>query len=290
MTKRAKKKYDNYKTNPDNKYIVVEGNRRLATIQGLLSGDLAYLINDDIKKQLANLPILFYPNRKSVLNFLGVHHLAGVRKWNVYARARYIVGLKREQGYSIDKIQNIIGDKKNSAKKTYVCYRLLEIVAEYDESFVLKDAKNNFSFLQLATGQGGIKNYLGLKNWKDIDDIDQPIPADKKENLKNLFLCLFDNNYGDSYIRESRDITGKLNKILDNEESTKKLLVTKNIDTAYALTDGVGEFIKNSLEKSKEHLKEIVAELVIYKDNKEIFKRDLKEIESYIEEIKNKLN
>ena len=109
-------KYIKYSEDNQSKFIVVEGNRRLATIQGLLDRELNYPISNDIKKQFKDLPVLFYPNRKSVLAFLGVHHLAGVRKWNVYERARYIVKLKKE-GWSILDIQRKVGDKKKLCKK-----------------------------------------------------------------------------------------------------------------------------------------------------------------------------
>ena len=106
-----------------------------------------------MKEQFKKLPVLFYPNRDDVLGFLGVHHLSGVRKWNVYERARFIAQLKLKKKMSIEDIQRTIGDKKNSAKKTYVCY-CLKIIEKYDGSF---DTKSNFSFLQLATGQSSIR-------------------------------------------------------------------------------------------------------------------------------------
>lgn len=79
------------------------------------------------------------------------------------------------------KFKNLIGDRINSAKQTYGCYRLIEILEDYDESFNTRDAKERFSSLQLATGQGSIKDFLGLKSWKNVEDIEKPIPENKKE-------------------------------------------------------------------------------------------------------------
>jgi hypothetical protein len=112
--------YTKFYKNTASEYIVVEGNRRLATIQGLL-----------------------YPNRNDVLAFLGVHHLLGVRKWNIYERARFIVSLKRDKNLSINDIQKSIGDRRNSAKQTYGCYRLIEILKDYDESFNTRGLSEN---------------------------------------------------------------------------------------------------------------------------------------------------
>ena len=269
---------------------MVEGNRRLATMQGVLNGNLNYQFSDNIHEQLKRLPVLFYPNRKSVLNFLGVHHLAGVRKWNTYERARYIISLKRDHGRSIEEIQNIIGDRKNSAKKTYICYRLIELIEEYDDSFGVKNAKEDFSFLQLSTGQGGIKKYIGLKNWSEIEDVEEPVPKEKREKLKNLFSFLFDSNHRKRVIRESRDITNFLSKILENEEATKVLVTTRNIDIAYDFTDGKKDFLEKLFDKAEQSLKTISSDLSTYKDDKESFKEKIENIETFINEIQEKIS
>jgi len=253
---KTKKDYDDYRENQANKFIVAEGNRRLATIIGLKKNEFTGITAPvHIINQFSDLPALFYPSRNEVLPFLGVHHLAGVRKWNVYERARYVVQLKRDKGYTLEDIQKIIGDRKNSSKKIYGCYRLIEIIEEYDESFDIKDAKSNFSFLQLATGQGPIRDYIGLPAWKDIKDWENPIPEDKKENLKFLFKCLFDSQqYGKSLIKESRDITSKLNRILADADATKHLEESEDINSSFDMIGG--ELI--ALEKySKEARKKL---------------------------------
>ena len=231
--------YNTYKDSPQNQYIVVEGNRRLSTIQGLLKNQFKeHPITEELEKQFKNLPVLFYPNKDEVLAFLGVRHLAGVRKWNVYERAQFIVTLKRDQKMPVEDIQRTIGDRKNSAKKTYVCYRLIEIIKDYDGSFNTRDAKSNFSFLQLATGQGPIREFIGLDSWNNIEDLEEPIPKDKKEELKFLFECLFDNGNKRSLIEESRDITKKLSKILDDKKATEIFKNDRNIDNAFNMIGG----------------------------------------------------
>ena len=297
--------YKKYHENPQSQFIVVEGNRRLATIQGLLKGKLLnderlpYQISDNVRAQLEHLPALFYPNRESVINFLGVHHLAGVRKWNVYERARYIVHLTRNRKYSIKDIQNIIGDRKNSAKKTYICYRLIEILQEYDESFGISDAKDNFSFLQLATGQGPIRAYIGLPTWNSIEGntIENPIPKEKYENLKNLFLCLFNSSYGRSLIGESREITSRISKILVDKEATKYLFTHKDLESAFEMVGGTAQFFNTLAGKSKRNLESISGQLTTFnfsgtqsQKEKNKLTATISDIQTIIAEIQQKLN
>jgi len=277
------KKYQEYLEDTRNEFIVVEGNRRLATIQELLAANLLdsqrkpYPISDELRVQCENLPILVYPDRTSVLVFLGVHHLAGVRKWEVYERARYIVHLKRDVKYSMEKIQKVIGDRKNSAKKTYVCFRLIEMVDEYDENFNVKDAKDNFSFLLLALGQAPIREYIGLPSWGEIENIDAPIADEDREKLKDVFLCLFDSNYGQSFIRESRDITRMLSKILSDKDATQDLLDNKNIEQGFNMVGGVANLLNASAEKSKRQLETIVGKVVTFDFESNEHNRDEKQ-------------
>ena len=291
--------YNNYKKNPNSQYIVVEGNRRLSAIRGLIQDKFIDSITEQLKEQFKKLPVLFYPNRDDVLGFLGVHHLSGVRKWNVYERARFIAQLKLKKKMSIEDIQRTIGDRKNSAKKTYVCYCLIGIIEEYDGSFDTRNAKSNFSFLQLATGQGPIRDFIGLPFWQEINsnDLENPIPDNKRENLKFLFECLFDNgNEKKRLIKESRDITGKLSKILEDENATTIFKQDRNIDYAFNMIGGELDGLNNLSGEAQKKLEtingklssmDIKTEVSTYKKGKELQKK-IVAISSVVRDINRK--
>lgn len=61
--------YIKFYGNTASEYIVVEGNRRLSTIQGMLDSKLKYDITDTFREYSKKLPVLFYPNRNDVLAF-----------------------------------------------------------------------------------------------------------------------------------------------------------------------------------------------------------------------------
>lgn len=87
-------------TNPRKKgrYIVVEGNRRLATLK-ILHGDYPeYKITDQdpTRVQLAelkNIPCLEATNRDEVNSYLAHRHIGGMKTWSPEARARFIRGM-----------------------------------------------------------------------------------------------------------------------------------------------------------------------------------------------------
>ena len=293
-------KYNEYVKSPESKkYIVVEGNRRLTAIKLLSRGESDYTASDDVREQFKKLPVLLYPNRKEVLSFLGVRHLVGVRKWNVYERARYIVKLKRHDKMSIEKIQKIIGDRKNSAKKIYVCYRLIETVEEFDDDFEVRDSKGNFSFLQLATGQQTIRNYIGLQPFKRIKEegMENPIPEDKKEKLVFLFKCLFDSRGRKALIRESRDITNKLKNVLGDEDATRDLEENEDIDSAYQLIGGDIVALEKISGTAKKKLQDLAGTLsgiklsrINEKEEGKSFKENFGKIKEIVRSIEATLN
>jgi hypothetical protein len=231
--------------NKDTKFIVVEGNRRIATVKILLSDEIKTELkikewpelSEPIIDDISSLPVIIYPKRKDVVPYLGVRHIIGIKKWEPYAKARYIAGMIGK-GFSLDEIQKSIGDRGTSTRKSYVCYKLIEIMEEEEEGSTDK-AKSVFSYLLLSLGQGAIKEYLGInKKWSEVD-VENPISPDKIPNLKNLFSYLFGEGKEKlAVIKESRDITGKLTHVLRIKETADYLFQTRDLDAAYDRSDG----------------------------------------------------
>ncbi len=250
-----------YLTKSDTKFTVLEGNRRLSTIKLLISSALRVKlkvrtfpdITDEIKDDISLLPVIIYPTRQEVLPYLGVRHISGIKKWEPYAKARYIANMV-EKGYSIDAIQQQVGDRSNSARKFYLCYQLLE-VAKYEFSLETNKAENFFSYLILASGQGSVKDYLGLsKRIQDID-LENPVPDAKLQNLKNIFSWLFGEGREKlPVVKESRDITDKLTPVLRNAKATEYLTLTRDLNEAYERSDGDEELLKKYLTKANSFL------------------------------------
>lgn len=253
----SSKEYLDFINNPETKFIVVEGNRRLSTIKLLLHPELRNAlkirnfpeISDAVKEDIAVLPVIIYPNRKEVLPYLGVRHISGIKKWEPYAKARYVAKMV-EQGFSIDDIQKQVGDRSNSARKIYLCYQLIE-VAKDEFDLNTDKAENFFSYLLLASGQGSIKDYLGIEKRIQEVDLEKPIPPNKLENLKNLFSWLF----GEGreilpVIKESRDITSKLSPVLRVPEATEYLKITRDLTEAYERSDGEEELLKRNFVRA----------------------------------------
>jgi hypothetical protein len=224
--------------------VVVEGNRRLATVKLLLDLELREKLRikhwPNLSKQviddLAILPIIVYPRRSEVIPYLGVRHIVGIQKWDSYAKARYVVQLI-ESGLTIKQVKEQIGGKRDSVTPSYVGFKLLEQV-EDEFGFDTGQAKRDFSLLLLAIGQGKIKRFLGLPRKLSDVNLDEPVATEHLENLRNLVSWMFGDGKKAPVIYESRDITNYLSHILASPTAISYLESTRDLMGAYDRSDG----------------------------------------------------
>jgi hypothetical protein len=253
---KSERGYEEFLRKNDTRFIVVEGNRRLCTVKLLLSGELdSFTLEQEVRNDLINLPVIIYPKRKDVISYLGARHIIGVKKWDAYAKARYVASMREDYGLTIDEIQQSVGDTSNSARKTYACYRLIETMESEFESYDTSKAKENFSYLMLASGQGAVKEFLGLpKQWGNVSE-DDPVPKEKMENLFLLFSWLFGEGKEKSkVVDESRDITGKLSPILRDADATEYLKDSRDLNEAYERCGGEGLLLIKYIKRANRDL------------------------------------
>ena len=251
------------------KFIVVEGNRRLSTVKLLSSEDLQSelkiknwpIVKPKFRSTLKHLPVVVYPDRASVATYIGIRHIGGLKKWEPYEKARYVKSLIEEQGIDINDVQQMVGDKGNSIRKSYLCYILINIIeTEFDLPKTVEKAKSRFSYLLLSLGQTSIKSYLGIEaNYSQID-FKKPIREDKKDSLKDVFSWLFGEGPKiPAVINESRDITNYLSPVLKIPKSISLLKSTRDLIDAYELSDGEKELLIKYATKATSELGKIVA-------------------------------
>ncbi len=243
------------------RFVAAEGNRRVATIKILLDSkkqtELGIrnwpTLDADVAKDLSTIPAIVYDDRDEVLPYLGVRHIAGIMKWDSYAKARYVANMVHA-GYNLEEIQNQIGDRQNSARKHYLCYQLVQQTKnEFD--FDIEPAKENFSYLMLATGQGAIKRYLGIPSSLENVNLEEPISKEKLPDLKNLFSFIFgEGKKKPSVLGESRDITNFLSHVLSNEQATDFLIKTRDLSAAFELSDGEEVMVRKYLASANRRL------------------------------------
>ena len=239
--------------------VVVEGNRRLAALKILLDSSTRESrklhnwprISEALTRRLSQVPAIIYRLRHEVLPYLGVRHIAGIRKWDSFAKARYIAGMRTE-GFSISDIEEQIGGRQDSARKLFICYQLVQ-TAKKQMRLDITAAKENFSYLLLAINQGPIKEFLGWPSKIEEIDVDRPIARGRRTHFGHLFTWLYGNG-GPPVIGESRDITRFLAPILKSEQATKKLVETRDLRLAYDYSGGEEGMLLDLITEARRRL------------------------------------
>ena len=286
----------------DFKYIVIEGNRRTTSVKLLLSdneivdSDFPKVTNDEVLENLKKIPAIIYKNREDVDIYLSVRHIAGNRKWDAFAKAKYIFEKVnkineeiKDTTKSIEILSTQIGDKSNVVKKYYIYYKIFQEIEDDVLSYSSKHIKDRFSLLEvsLASGNTTIAQYIGLPSFRHINFEENLIKPNKVDELKNVTEWIFgkDDQGNGSIINDSRQISQLLKPILGNEEATQHLKVFEDLDGAYQLTSGEESLVIGNIKKSSKLISNILNKVKKYKDNPD-FIGSLEELIDNIETVK----
>jgi hypothetical protein len=250
---------------PATRFTVVEGNRRLATARILREQATRQKlhirnwpeITPEVREDLDELPVIIYPTRKEVLPYLGVRHITGNKKWDSYAKARYISAMLDED-YSVDEIEREVGDRSQGVLKNAIAYKVLE-QAKVELDVDISRAKEDFSYMLLAIGQRNIKLFLGWSKPSQRSDeikvlplsevpLSDPIPESHLSNLQDFLSWI----YGEGskklpVIKESRDITNYLSHVVASPSAIAYLKKTRDLYEAWELTDGEESMVRSLL-------------------------------------------
>ncbi|MCT1588446.1 ParB N-terminal domain-containing protein [Morganella morganii] len=230
------------------KYIVVEGNRRLAAVK-LLNGDLhapkrklkgVLEIIDDTTHKPKKLPCIIYKNREDVLRYIGYRHITGVKEWDSLSKAKYLKELcdtfykNEEKDIVLKNLAREIGSRPHYVATLLTALNLYEVAHESDFfDLPMKAADVEFSYITTALGYSKITNWLGLKDKKDFID-----PELNEENLKRIFSWFFvPDQQGRTIIGESRRIKD-IAAVVEKNEAIDVLMKSSNLDEAYLYTSG----------------------------------------------------
>jgi hypothetical protein len=151
----------------DGKYMVVEGNRRLAAIKSILvevdSGEIE--LAGEVAASLKDLPVVVIhggslEERKDYARMLqGIRHIAGVRPWGPYQQAQ-AVGRMLEDGMDPKEIKSALGlptPRVTLLRAVYLCMKQMREDPDYGS----KARPELFSMFVEALNRPKIREWLG---------------------------------------------------------------------------------------------------------------------------------
>lgn len=268
-----------YVIREDNKWIVLEGNRRLAAVKAILNPEripgmvpFEERITSELQQELKNgLPVVEMESREKAWRLIGFKHVKGAAKWDSYAKAKYIAQVRRDYNVSLSEIADQIGDSKRTTLRLYKGIVVVE-QAEQMTEFRIDDVYYNrfyFSHLYTAIAYEGYYKFLGIE---DIQSDELTIPQDHAEQLLMVMRWLFgskDQNIEPVVKKQNPDLI-HLSKVLLNSESVQILSSTNNLDRAYDSSLDGNAVIKDSIIAAKLKIEDAQKKLSLFDGSKDI--------------------
>lgn len=251
----------------NDRYVVIEGNRRLAAVKLLNNPSIATVkklvtkeISERAKYKPTELPCLIFNHREEIQQFLGFVHITGKKSWRMLEKARYLYDLRNNENHknlSLDEasreIARTIGSRSPYVRKMLISYALYEIVE--DEKFYQIDGLSDSTFFLNYFSDGLMKD--NIRKYLNIDwNSNNPLEFLDNEHLKELVGWWFQKTEGVSRVIGDSEGMKMLNEVLGNSIALEAFKKGAAIHIAYELTDDLDlQFerkIKNSLRAIEE--------------------------------------
>ena len=230
------------------KFVVVEGNRRLAAALILNKPSLTKVKFNSIREVLEGskkenipeeLPVVIFQERNDILDYLGYRHITGVQSWGPLAKARYLDELysampgKKNLDHTCTRLAKKIGSKRYYVKQLLVAHWLYNILEE--EAFFrirgLDESSIDFSNLYDSLRHPGIRNFLGI----DFDKQD-PIKKYNKDHFKEFCIWVFEKNGGPTKLGGGKNLS-ILDSVVQHKEALKKFRDGETLEEASKYSD-----------------------------------------------------
>jgi AAA15 family ATPase/GTPase len=238
------------------KYLVLEGNRRTATLKYLYDefkkgNDVGKLTESDF--QAINLVEITDEDPVQHLITMGLHHIGGKKRWSAVNESQLIADLIEKYNLSENEVCDKLGIKTYALRRSL---RTLYLIRQYKASdYGDQFESDKFYIFQSITGSPILKEWIG---WDDEEYF-----AYNDANLQRLFSWIsrteddeFSEERKETKIKEPiisnyRQI-GEIANFINDDKAVKMMEESRSISEGYAFSQLVGEAkLRNALDSIK---------------------------------------
>lgn len=245
---------------PDDTWVVIEGNRRLAA-SILLSDPTKAPTKRAMVAAVAEyataiptaLPCLQFPTRGDILAHLGYRHVTGIKEWDPLAKARFLRQRFDElTGDDYERCRDVartIGSRADYVGRLLTALGIFKIVegARYFGIEGLDEGTLDFSLLSSVLGYEAIVAYLGLPNAQATN-----LVGLEDEHLERLTHWIFERrDGGHTVLGESRNIR-KLADVVSSTRALDALEAGASLDRAAKLSGAAVDSFRSALAVASE--------------------------------------
>ncbi len=239
------------------KYLVLEGNRRTATLKYLYNqfkegNDVGKLTEADFKS--INIVEIIDEDPVQHLVSMGLHHISGKKRWSAVNEAKLVNDLIVKFGKSEEEVCNSLGISKMKLRRAVRTLHLIQLYKESDYGDQFQSTK--YTIFESVIASPDIRNWLEWDNNLYVSN--NPI------NLERLFNWISEteeieiDQEGNERSSVQEPIISQYRQIKDlalfinDSQAIKRMEDSRNITEGYAYSDAIGESrLKNALGNIK---------------------------------------
>jgi len=254
----------NETTEARKKYVVVEGNRRLAAVMLLRDASLRKeigaidlpVISSSDRAALTTLPVSIYGSREELWQYFGFRHINGPKPWDAFSKANYVADVHEKYGVRLKEIAESIGDRHATVVRLYRGYKILE-QAEKRCGFTKQDAFRNrfyFSHLYTAADQPEFQKFLGITAEASLKS--NPVPRSRVSQLREFMLWLYGSKSAkkEPIVRTQNPDLNTLRAVISAPSSLAALRAGYSLERAFEISVGDTRRFREALTKAREDL------------------------------------
>src|SRR6185295_1750303 len=233
-----------------NHFVVIEGNRRLATLR-ILMGEVSsasfadVVLSGERKRELRAIPCVSIEDRDLVHHYLGFRHIGGIKTWSSEAKARYVhgeveavVSRKPPDPDPFSTIARRFGSEKPAIRTFYLAFAILRHArSEFglDVTRMQQHSERRFGVWQRCMSVPPLRDYIGLKETQTYEQIKTSLKHLKPKQLQEVLDDIAPKE-GLPILGDSRDATA-YGRILDNARARQALRRTQDLEVAKQIVD-----------------------------------------------------
>ncbi len=258
----------------DDRFVVLEGNRRLAAIKlfredgladevGRIGGIRVKVpeISADHLASLGTVSIYRVASREEARAYIGFKHINGAAKWESFAKAKFAADWYKGGAASLIEIAEKIGDGHDTIKRMVNAIYVLDQAAASGR-FSLEDRVSprfNFSHLYTALSRSHYMEYLNLGSaWTTYDPQPNPVPDENIDQLIEILHWIYGSKEQnlEPVIRSQNPDIKDLGQVILNSEGLTVLKTTNSLSEALASITPPAQRLSDSLLKARSAIRE----------------------------------
>jgi hypothetical protein len=254
------------------RYVVVEGNRRIAALKLLTQGPSALGISsrsfsemheeylrqsEERQHELAHPWVSIVLKRQDVAAYIGFRHVTGIKQWAALEKAGYIASLI-EDGVAPAEIAPMIGSKPVYVSRHYQAYRLI-MQAREEDVVDTSAVEAQFGVFMRAMQTSGVREFIKIPPPQGRKLEDKPLVAAARKPFSEFVTWAFGTEEVQPLFTDSRRLTD-FGKILQSPKALEYIRSVREPDfeKAHYLSGGEDAAAADSAQVAEFALRDTV--------------------------------